>query len=154
MLLINPTITMTSLLIVVNNNSHKLSEFVHLNMLKRPLHHRPRRRKKQVSLSSSLSIRHSEKGKRFASCSLCHSFIWQHHSPDITRHAKGSAHLAYADSSKTTPKIASLFLDSLRYLNLSFSNWNLFFIRWWCYGSLKFVLSEKASPVLFNRALP
>ena len=57
---INCTIIVTSLPFVVNNNSHyiaKLSEFVTLNMLKRPLHRRPRRRKNQVSLASSLSTR-------------------------------------------------------------------------------------------------
>ena len=37
---------MISLLIVVYNNSHSLSEFVILNMLKRPLHRCPQRRKK------------------------------------------------------------------------------------------------------------
>ena len=52
----------------------------------------------------------------------------------ITRHAKGSAHLAKADSSivslfktATAHAVQSAFLDSFRYLNLSFLNRNLLF---------------------------
>ena len=55
---------------------------------------------------------------------------------DITRHAKGSAHLAKADSSiaslfktATAHAVKSAFLDSFRYLNLSFLNRNLLFKR-------------------------
>ena len=53
-----------------------------------------------------------------------------------TRHAKGSAHLAKADSSiaslfktATANAVQSAFLDSFRYLNLSFLNRNLLFKR-------------------------
>ena len=63
-------------------------------------------------------------------------FFHQHHSLDTTRHAKGSAHLANADSgiaslfkTATAHAVQSAFLDSFRYLNLSFLNRNLLFKR-------------------------
>ena len=65
-------------------------------MLKKPLHRRLRgvtfkiifHHRCILKYTSVLSIKHNETGERFALCSLCHSFIWHHHSPDITRHAK------------------------------------------------------------------
>ena len=57
----------------------------------------------QVSLSSWLSIKRSEKGDRFALCSL--QFVIQHHSPDITGTWKEDPRMRH----KTKPKIASLF---------------------------------------------
>ena len=57
-------------------------------------------------------------------------------SDGITHYAKGSAHLAKADSSiaslfktATAQAVQSAFLDSFRYLNLSFLNRNLLFKR-------------------------
>ena len=56
-------------------------------------------------------IKRSEKGDGFALCSVCNSSfsITAGGKNDITRHSKGSMHVANANSSKTTPKIASLF---------------------------------------------
>ena len=120
---INCTIIMTSLLFVVNNNSHYIAfwipNFKHFEKTATStstnskqyifvFSFEPWRIKNQVSLASSLSTRkkidillrafHQALWGRFAWCSLCHSFIWWHHSLDITRHAKGSAHLAKAET--------------------------------------------------------
>ena len=106
-------------------------------MLKRPLHRRPREEKNQGSLSSSLSIKHSEKGEymHVAYCAILSSDSITHQTlPGMQKDPRISQN---ADSSKTTPKIASLFktvmqavqsafLDSLRYLNLSVQNRNLY----------------------------
>ena len=56
-------------------------------------------------------IKLREKGDGFALCSLCISSFstTAGGKNDITRHTKGSAHVANANSSKTTPKIAQLF---------------------------------------------
>ena len=57
------------------------------------------------------NIKRSDKGDGFAFCTLCNSTfgVTAGGRNDITRHNKGSKHIANASSSKIMPKIATLF---------------------------------------------